>query len=1181
MKNFLKINRALVAKKKLFFIFALLSVSLMSWATEYCCEEMTATDDVTKAYISCTNPSENTYVIALYSNAASYSGIIGDNFHCKINGSLDPNCHMTDDAACVKNWDSSNKIYTFTITSTTAPVMTSPIYLNISGEKTFTTIQGASFDWPSSCSCSFPGDDPDPTEVYNTNFALQSNGATAAAKSGNEAGNANDNNKGTRWWSATSTEQVPMTDAEEDDQWWQVDLGQRRIFNTIHILWEGAWGKSFDIQISNDASDWTTVKEIRDQNLSGQTFPYLQILTLDANQTARYVRFQGIKRGTDYAYSFWEFRVLLPTASVLTNITLSAANDEALIGSSGVALTTVLTDQNDVEMEGSVSYEITPAGAGHMSGCNYIPDQMVNASIRAYSGSVYSSAVTILGVPSANLALSTNIDTDNKIIAQSDYSPSGTSAFYAVDGNNGSEYQGSSTNGTDGDEAARTYDCWFTVDLGANFDIDMVTINFEGACAELYHLDFSADNSAWETGYNYVGSAGINGRKDILTSSLSHNTNVRYVKFVSTRAATQWGMKIFEFQVFGSESSSATKSVSASVNDVLMGTATVKQLGDDVTEVETGSEVTFSAVANDGYIFVNWSNGETEATFNATVDANMNLTANFRALRTIYCNTEMTASGHTIYVTLKKSGENEYKLIVNSTEELSNFGGTVMYKPDNTVVKDLRNQGVLSNGNHTLTGTMISDRDIYFGTPLYVVIAGGVGEVTYSVDQGVANTPEYAVPCADAVTTGITLSQTSANLLMGSTLTLTPSFAPVYTTDRALTWVTSNSSVATVDDGVVTPVATGSVTITAKLTSDNSIYATCDVEVVDALSAATWYGYSTLNPQEGFTAYTYSITRNANQTLTFTMKTDKNVVGYVSGIEGDVTGSFSGYTAETHTGSFTTDDTYTDNTLLNLQLTFASANYGATPLNIAYRVGSSNDALGQAIAIDESADNTAILTTYDAQSVVGVVKRSFTAGNLYTLVLPFNVDAAQTAEKLPGQLTKLNNSYLKENGDLRLNFVNESAIEAGVPYLYVPSANVTNPAFINVTASKDLDPTTPVDGLAEYHGIFAPTTGTALKTISDAYVLGSDQYLYAAQNLLDAQEMPALRGYFVLNFSSAAQGAPKKRAKVIFNNSETETPTAVETVQSDNAQCVKVIENGMLYIIREGKTYNAQGQLIK
>ena len=735
---------------------------------------------------------------------------------------------------------------------------------------------------------------------------------------------------------------------------------------------------------------------------------------------------------------------------------------------------------------------------------------------------------------------------------------------------------------------------WWYVDLGANYDLTRIEILFDNAYPTSYVLqaateDPADDESKWTTIYTNTSDPGhANNGTDAETNKNIYNVSSHVGRWVRIKSLAnsmdgQWGFSMWEFRVFGAESATLTKAVSASVNNPAMGTATVKQGGMDVTEVETGSEVTFSAVANDGYIFLNWSNEETRASFNATVNAAMHLTANFRALGNVYCNTAVTSTRdddvHTAYVTMKRTSANNYKLVVRSTETLGNFTNTELVINGGTI-QNLNNQGVLTDENHVLTYDFTSTTAPTMNTPyLYLNVPGSkYGECWFTKLTNI----EYDAPCDGAVVpTSISLSQTSANLLMGNTLTLTSTFTPVYATDRTLTWITSNPSVATVDDGVVTPVAKGSVTITAKLTSDNSIYATCDVEVVDALSAATWYGYSTLNPQEGFTAYTYSITRNANQTLTFTMTTDKNVVGYVSGIEGDVTGSFSGYTAETHTGSFTTEDTYTDNTLLNLRLTFASANYGATPLNIAYRVGSSNDALGQAIAIDESADNTAILIAYDAQSVVGVVKRSFTAGNLYTLVLPFNVDAAQTAEKLPGQLTKLNNTIVKANGDLRLNFVNESAIEAGVPYLYVPSANVTNPAFINVTASKDLDPTTPVDGLAKYYGIYAPTTGTALKTISDAYVLGSDQYLYAAQNLLDAQEMPALRGYFVLNFSSAAPGAPKKRAKVIFNNSETETPTAVETVQSDNAQCVKVIENGMLYIIREGKTYNAQGQLIK
>ena len=843
-----------------------------------------------------------------------------------------------------------------------------------------------------------------------------------------------------------------------------------------------------------------------------------------------------------------------------------------------IPLTIETLDQFGQHIDAEFTCSVSPVSAGTVVGTTYTPSAKGAATITATSGLI-SNSLNVYNYEGDNLAW-------NKLESQSTEF-SGYGAARAVDGNDGTEWQGSPTNGTAEDKASRTYDCWFSVDLGggvdAKYDIDLVTIHFEGACSDAYKLYGSTDNSAWTEMYSWEYLDPQNGNRtnnhtDLITSSnLTNNSNVRYIKFLSTRAASQWGVKIFEFQVFGSESNTLTKSVSASVNDVAMGTATVTQNSAAVTEVTTGSEVTFSAVANDGYIFVNWSNDETRATFDAVVNSAMNLTANFRALGTIYCNTEMTASGHTIYVTLKKSGENEYKLIVNSTEELSNFGGTVMYKPNNTVVKDLRDQGVLSNSNHTLTGTMTSDRDIYFGTPLYVVFAG-VGEITYSVDQGVANTPEFAVPCADAVTTGVALSQTSANLLLGSTLTLTPSFTPAYATDRALTWETSNPSIATVDGGVVTPVATGSVTITAKLTSNNSVYATCNVTVVDALTPATWYGYSTIQPQEGFTAYTYSITRNANQTLTFTMTTDKNIVGYVSGITGDVTGSFSGYTAETHSGSFTTEGTYTDNDPLNLQLTFASANYGATPLAISYRVGSSNDALGQAIAIDESIDNTTILTTYDEQTVVGVVKRSFTAGKLYTLVLPFDVDAAQTATKLPGSLTKLQNTIVKENGDLRINFVDVDVVEAGVPYLYTPSADVANPVFAGVTVHKELVPTEP-DSYAKYYGIYAPLDGDALHNKANAYVLGPDQYLYAVSDLPENQTMRALRGYFVLNFPSGSSGMP--RARVIFNSHETETATGVESIHPSDVSYQKVLRDGQILIIREGKTYNAQGQLIK
>ena len=960
-----------------------------------------------------------------------------------------------------------------------------------------------------------------------------------------------DGNTGTRWQAASKGE-----------AWWKMDYGTSQSFNRVNITWENSYAKSFTIQGSNDDESYTTLATVSGQTISG--FPYKQVIDLDQLYNYRYVKFVGTENGNDYGFSFYEFEIMEVETSVLTSVAITSPRRKTVCPiSSSIDITAEARDQYDMSMGGqTITYSVSPASAGTIdANGHYTASQVGEATITASCSDKQASYVVVNTI-SANLAL-------NKPSTAGHYE---TPIAEANDANLNSYWALGPNRPVD--------EMWWRVDLEETYDLSLVIIKWEGACPTEHAIQVSSDDANWTDVATLSGWPVIGGNDDHNYHFYSINAQGRYIRVkASALRDVGWGMKMYDFQAFGTVAASPTKSVSAAVNNPLMGTATVTQNDAPVTEVTTGSTVTFSAEANDGYVFVDWSNGETRATFDAEVNSNMNLTANFRALGTIYCNTEMTASGHTIYVTFKKSGENEYKLIVNSTEELSNFGGTVMYKPNNTVVKDLRDQGVLSNSNHTLTGTMTSDRDIYFGTPLYVVFAG-VGEITYSVDQGVANTPEFAVPCADAVTTGVALSQTSANLLLGSTLTLTPSFTPAYATDRALTWETSNPSIATVDGGVVTPVATGSVTITAKLTSNNSVYATCNVTVVDALTPATWYGYSTIQPQEGFTAYTYSITRNANQTLTFTMTTDKNIVGYVSGITGDVTGSFSGYTAETHSGSFTTEGTYTDNDPLNLQLTFASANYGATPLAISYRVGSSNDALGQAIAIDESADNTSIITAYDEQSVVGIVKRSFAAGNLYTLVLPFNVDAAQTAEKLPGQLTKLNNTYVKDNGDLRINFVNVSAVEAGVPYLYQPSANVTNPAFVGVTVDEDLNPTEPADGLAKYYGIYAPMDGVALHNKANAYVLGPDQYLYAVADLPDNQTMAALRAYFVLNFPSAGPGAPKRLAKVVFNENETETTTDIENLQTD-IECTKVIVNGQLQIIRDGKTYNAFGQLVK
>lgn len=383
------------------------------------------------------------------------------------------------------------------------------------------------------------GEGGTPTEIYDTNFALTANGATAEATSGDPA-LALDNNTGSRWESAAA-----------DPQTFIIDLGQERIFNTLEIVWEGAYAKTFTVSTSSDKTAWTPVWNVTGQELAG--FPYTQTQVIDKT-TARYVKFEGIERGTIYGYSFYEFRVYLAGVSTLTSLEAKAESAITKVGATNT-ITITPKDQNGQAMAnaGEVIYTITPADAGTITGNVYTPVKIGAASIVASIGEVAAAAFEVVAYDGENVAFSADRINANKVIAQSGLTD-GTSfdAWYAVDGNDGFVWQGSLTNGTAGDEAARTFDSWFVVDFGAYYDINLVSIKFEGACAQDYHVDFSADNANWNVAYNHVGNNGINAHtKYIYGGDLQNTTKVRYARFYSTKAATEWGVKLFEFQVYG------------------------------------------------------------------------------------------------------------------------------------------------------------------------------------------------------------------------------------------------------------------------------------------------------------------------------------------------------------------------------------------------------------------------------------------------------------------------------------------------------------------------------------------------------------------------------------------------------------------------------------------------------
>ncbi|MFD4576961.1 discoidin domain-containing protein [Streptomyces sp. NPDC058417] len=134
-----------------------------------------------------------------------------------------------------------------------------------------------------------------PPTVPGTNLAR---GAAATASSSQQGGGdcpctaakAVDGNATTRWASDWS-----------DPQWLQVDLGARRDFRHVQLVWETSYARDYTIQTSDNGTDWRTVHTVTGGNGGVDDF--------DVNAAGRYVRVHGTARGTGWGYSLYEFGV--------------------------------------------------------------------------------------------------------------------------------------------------------------------------------------------------------------------------------------------------------------------------------------------------------------------------------------------------------------------------------------------------------------------------------------------------------------------------------------------------------------------------------------------------------------------------------------------------------------------------------------------------------------------------------------------------------------------------------------------------------------------------------------------------------------------------------------------------------------------------------------------------------
>ena len=281
---------------------------------------------------------------------------------------------------------------------------------------------------------------------------------------------------------------------------------------------------------------------------------------------------------------------------------------------------------------------------------------------------------------------------------------------------------------------------------------------------------------------------------------------------------------------------------------------------------------------------------------------------------------------------------------LNNTELTLFVGQTSKLEPtvapanttDKTVVYESDNSGVATVGED--------------GT----VTAVSVGTATITASCGlVSATCEVTVN--PVLATGVVLSETSKEMLVEETLTLTATIEPANTTDKTLVWTSSDENVATVANGVVTAVAPGKAVITAAC---GDVEGTCEVTVNPILASAVVLSET---EKEVYVEDTFTLTatidpaNTTDKTLVWTSSDEK--VATVSE-EGEVTAIAPGKVVITATCGAVKGSCYV--TVKPILVTSISFNVTETSIKIG-----ETTTISATVSPDNATDTTLIWTSSD------------------------------------------------------------------------------------------------------------------------------------------------------------------------------------------------------------------------
>jgi CxxC motif-containing protein (DUF1111 family) len=171
---------------------------------------------------------------------------------------------------------------------------------------------------------------PRPVDMSNPGVLAKPVAATSSELEnvGMPATNTLDGSLSTRWASK-----------HVDDSWIQFDFGVKKPIGYMKLIWENAFGKEYTLQVSDDGRIWTDLRKVTNGKGGTETLYNLGV-------DARYIRLQGVARGTSFGYSLYEVEFKTPGSD---NSMPKLVTSEVNFPSNGANLVPLPTTQEPLE----------------------------------------------------------------------------------------------------------------------------------------------------------------------------------------------------------------------------------------------------------------------------------------------------------------------------------------------------------------------------------------------------------------------------------------------------------------------------------------------------------------------------------------------------------------------------------------------------------------------------------------------------------------------------------------------------------------------------------------------------------------------------------------------------------------------------------------------------------------